>query len=190
MSILKINLLPPRIKKARMQRMIIAGAVVVGLFLLAIPIGLWYVKFMTAAVLKAEIKAKQAEANEYTEVIKKNNQLKDQETALAAKLMVLDKLVGRQSLWIKVLEAVSFSQSRSRDLWLTMLTSKPMYGADAGKIEITLQGMAFSAASVDEFMRSLKKSDFNPDVKVPDWNPAVIGDQKVVRFIMTFSFKV
>jgi hypothetical protein len=190
MAILKINLLPPRIKKARIQRMVIAGAMVVGLLLLAIPIGVWYVRFVTAASLKAQIRSKQAEANEYAEVIKKNNQLKDQEAVLAVKLVVLDKLVVRQSLWIKVLEAVSFSQTRSRDLWLTSLISKQMVGADAGKIEITLVGMAFSAASIDEFMRSLKKSDFNPDVKVPDWIPALIGDQKVVRFVMTFSFRV
>jgi Tfp pilus assembly protein PilN len=157
--------------------------------LLAIPVGVWYVKFMTEASLNAQIKALKPEWEMNAETIKRNEQLKKDEATLAAKLTVLDEMITKQSLWIKVLEAISFSQSRSRDLWLTQITTKQMAGMDAGKIEVTIMGMSFSAASVDEFVRSLKKSDINPDVKVPNFNPATVGDQNVLKFVMSFTFR-
>jgi len=189
MAILKINLLPPRIKKARIQRMIVAGAAIVGLVLLAIPVGLWYVRWMTALSLKAQIKAKETESKEYAEVIKRNNELKDDEKALAVKLQVLDRMVSKQSMWIRVLEAISFSQAHSGDLWLVQMTSKIVKTGPEPGLEITLRGYAFSAASVDEFVRSLKKSDIDPVVVTPDWNPDVVGEWKVVRFTLIFTMK-
>lgn len=189
---LKINLLPPRIKAARIKRLMILGAVAGAAVLLTIPAGFWYVKFAQVRVLQAKIKALDREAAEYAGIIEKVTELETQEAALAKKLEVLDKLLARQAGWIKVLEALSLSQSRARDLWLQQFTSRALTAApDTGKTELTLNGYAYSIASVDDFVRAFQKSDLEPELTAaPTIRSAAQEGESVISFTVVFKFKV
>jgi len=189
----KVNLLPPRIKAARAKKMMITAAVAAVAVLLTIPVGFWYIRYMQVLSLRSELKVVEAEAAkpEYAGVIEKVTQLEAQEGAVAKKLEVLDKLLARQATWIRLMEAVSFSQARARDLWLTGLLSKTLTtAADAGKVELTIQGMAFSAASVDEFLSTFQKSEFNPEVGTPSMVTVPSEGQRVFQFLAVVKIKV
>lgn len=182
----KVNLLPPRIKAARAKRMMITVAVAAVAVVLAIPIGFWYLRYMKVLSLRAEVKLVEAEMAkpEYAGVIEKVTALEAQEAAVAKKLEVLDELLRRQVTWIRIMEALSTSQARARDLWLTGLTSKILTAApDAGKLEITIQGKAFSAASVDEFVSTFLRSDFSPELGTQNMQSVLSEGQQVLQFI-------
>jgi Tfp pilus assembly protein PilN len=191
---IKVNLLPPRIKAARAKRlMMTAGAAAVAA-VLTIPIGFWYIRYMTVLSLRGELKVVTAETAkpEYAGVIEKVTALETQEGDVAKKLEVLDKLLGRQATWIRIMEALSFSQARAKDLWLTGLTSKTLTAApDTGKVELTIQGMAFSAASVNDFVSTFLKSEFNPELGTQSMTivPGE-GGQRVLQFVAVLKIKV
>ncbi len=191
MAILKINLLPPRIKQARMQRLMILGGVIAAAVLLTIPAGLWYERWIVAASLRSQIRAIDAESATYAGIIDKVTLLEAQEAVLAKRLDVLDKLLGRQGTWIRVLESLSFAQAHAHDLWLTSVNSKALsLGADAGKVEIALVGSAFSAASIDEFMRTLSKADLNGlEMGLVNMTVGAAGGQQILNFNFTVRFK-
>ena len=188
---LKVNLLPPRVKAARVKQLMMLAVVAVTGVLLTIPAGFWYLRFARVRSLQAEVKRLDAAAGEYAGIIEKVTALETQEAALAKKLEVLDKLIARQASWIHILEALSFSQAQAKDLWLTSFSSKTITAApDAGKTEITIVGMAFSVASMDDFIRTFQHSDFSPDLEKP---PSVQGmgveGQNVIQFTAVFKFK-
>jgi Tfp pilus assembly protein PilN len=191
MPILKINLLPPRIRQARNKRLMILGGAVAAAVLLTIPAGFWYIRWTVAAGLRAQIKAIDAESVAYAGIIDKVTLLETQEGALAQKLDVLDKLIARQTTWIKILESLSFAQTHAKDLWLTTLTSKSLtLGADAGKIELTINGQAFSAASVDDFMHTLSRADLaNLEIGLPTMTASMVANQPVLQFNFAIKFK-
>ncbi len=189
----KVNLLPPRIKAARIKRMMMMTGIGVVAVLLAIPAGFWYLRYMSVLSLRAQLKVVETEAAkpEYAGVIEKVTQLEAQEAAVGKKLEVLDKLLARQSTWIKVMEALSFSQARAKDLWLVGLTSKTLLNApDTGKVELTIMGMAFSAASVDDFVSSFMKSDFSPELGNQTMQSFIVESQRVLQFTAVVKIKV
>jgi Tfp pilus assembly protein PilN len=190
MAILKINLLPPRVKQARMKRMLIAVGVVAGAVILSVPAGLWYLRAARLSGLRQEVVMVERESKAYASIIEKINSLESQEAVLVKKLDDLKKIVDRQPTWIKLMETLSDSQSRARDLWLISVTSRALIGQDQGKIELTITGMAFSIASVDEFVAAIRKSEFSPEAVQAEVTGSSIGDQRVVRFVATLKFKV
>lgn len=189
---LKVNLLPPRIKAARVKRLMMLAAVAGVAVFLTIPAGFWYIKFVQVRVLQEKIRVIDGEAREYAGIIEKVTQLEAQEASLAKKIEVLDKLEARQSTWIKVMEALSFSQSRAKDLWIQNFVSRPITTApDTGKTELILTGVAFSVASVDDFVQAFQKSDLAPELKeAPVMRGGSEEGQPMVTFTATFKFKV
>jgi Tfp pilus assembly protein PilN len=192
--VLKINLLPPRVRAARAKRLMIAAAAGAAAVLLTIPAGFWYARWSSLAALRAELALVEAEARkpEYADVIKKVEELKAQEAAVAKKLEVLAKLLGRQATWIRVFEILSDSQSQARDLWLTAVQGKTLTaGKDAGKIEMTVQGMAYSVGSVGEFVEAFKRSELAPEAQGQNMTQATAEDgHRIIRFQVQFKFKV
>ena len=194
MALLKLDLLPPRIKQARAKQMMIVSGVVAGLLILSVPAGLWYVKWSTLRNMNAEFKRIETEMKspEFKGVLAQVAQLEADETAVAKKLAVIDKLVKRQSTWIGVLEALSIGQARAHDLWLTGVSSRELKKSeDKGKIELTIRGMAFSIGSVAEFMDSIRASDFDPEI-IQDQrlNPSSFKGQPVIGFVTKLKIKV
>jgi Tfp pilus assembly protein PilN len=191
--VVKVNLLPPRIKAERAKRMMLMAGIAVVAALLAIPAAFWYLRYMSWLSLNAQVKIVEAEAAkpEYAGIIEKVTQLEGQEASVGKKLEVLDKLLARQSAWIKVMEALSFSQARAKDLWLVGLTSKTLINApDTGKVELTITGMAFSAASVDDFVSTFMRSEFSPELGNQTMQSYFIESQRVLQFTAVVKIKV
>lgn len=187
---IKVNLLPPRIKAERAKRMMIVGVVVAAAVLLTIPAGFAYLRWLKASALDAEIKKIDAEAASYAETIAKVEALERREAAVAKKIDVLNKLLSRQATWIRILETLSTAQAQARDLWLTNVTSKLLQAApDTGKTELTIIGVGYSVGSIDEFVRALVRSEFTPEVTKQTMTPTNIGGEGVVQFNFTFKFK-
>lgn len=192
MAMLKINLLPPRIKAARQKRMMMLAGVAIGASLLTIPAGLWYVRFMQVRSLQAQAKQLDRDSAEFSGVIEKVSALEQQESLLAKKLEVLDKLTSRQSAWIHILEAVSTAQASARDLWLQSTVSHQLEAApDTGKTELVITGSAFSVASFEAFVQAFQKTELKPEVYRQTLSHAVSpAGQSVVVFAVSFKFKV
>ena len=116
----------------------------------------------------------------------------NQEAALVKNLDVLDKLTSRQALWIRFLEAVEASQRTAHDLWLTQVISKRLTGADADKIEVTLIGTVFSAASFDVFLRSLVSGDLAIEISQktpPSASGTKVGNDPALTFTAVVRVK-
>lgn len=192
MAILKINLLPKRIKQERNRRLMILGGVVIAAVLLTIPAGVLYLRWTVASGLHKQIKLIDAESASYSGIIDKVTMLENREAILAKKLEVLDKLLQRQTTWIRILESLSFAQTRAQDLWLVTISSKSLtIGVDAGKIELAIAGQAFSAASVEDFTRILSKADLsNLEVGQVSMTTSALESQPVLNFTFTVKFKV
>lgn len=172
--------------------MLVAAASAAGLVALAIPSGYWYLQYAALANLKRDLAAVKKEAGlpQYRGVIERNERLKVQEDDLAKKLQIMDELLTNQSRWIKIMEAVSFSQARATDLWLTNLTSAPSRSGGANEIELSVEGLTFSVASMDEFMSSLRNSDLQARIMPPKFEEARVAGQKAMRFTTTLKVKV
>lgn len=190
MPVIRVNLLPPRIKKERAKRAMIAVGVAAAAIFLTLPIGFWYLRWQQKAQLEAAIKKIDAESVPFAGVIEKVNALNTREGALVKRLDVLDKLVSRQSFWIHVLESIGDAQAAARDLWLSGITSHAMVGADAGKIELTIDGYAYSIASAEEFERSITQSDLGVDAPTPpEYHGADILGHHVIKFTVKYKVK-
>jgi Tfp pilus assembly protein PilN len=190
MALYQLNLLPPRIRQERARRLTQFSIVAAVLFVLALPVGWWYSKWSAVASLKARVIALDEQKKPHADKIRKLYQLKIDEAALVKKLKLLDQLVKRQSTWIRLLEGIGFSQSQVQDLWLTNLTSTAAKaGANAGKIEVTVKGMAFSLASVHEFAKVLKDSDLELEVGEIQMSVASSGGERVIAFTTKIVFK-
>jgi Tfp pilus assembly protein PilN len=187
-ALLKINLLPPKIKAARTQRLVIMVVAAVAIGAASIPLSFLYFKWMSVNSLKAQAEKIKKDSSEYSGVIEKVMELEGKEASLAKKLDSIDKLVGHQSMWLKLLETLSMCQSEAGDLWLTSIRSKALQGADAGKSEITVEGNAFSVASIVVFQELIQKSEMKLETIKQDLPPSTVGDQSVVKF--TFTYKV
>lgn len=192
MALLTLNLLPPRIKAQRTQRMIMTIAVMIGIGLMSIPITVYYFKWLAVASLKSDLEKVKKEAVEYAGVIDQVKELETKEKALAQKLVSIDKLVARQNVWIKLLETISNCQYQVGDIWLTSLKSKVMVGPDAGKTEITLEGQAYSIDSLVNFQGLIGKSDTPVEFTKNLVSPMNTGtsNQTVVKFTTVMKVKV
>lgn len=190
MALLKINLLPPKIKAARTQQLIITIVVAVAVGLASIPLSFLYIKWMSVNSLKGQAEVLKKESAEFSGVIEKVMELEAKEAALAKKLDSIDKLVARQSMWIRLLETLSACQVGAGDLWLTAIRSKAMTGADTGKIEVIVDGSAFSVASIVAFQDLVRKSDMKLEIVKQDLPPGSVGGQAVVSFSLTYKVKV
>lgn len=158
MAILKLDLLPPRIKQARAKQLMVVSGVVAGVLILSMPVGLWYMKWSKVSSMKKELKQVEMAmvSPEFKDVLEQVAVLEADEAAVAKKLGVIDTLVGRQATWIKVLEALSTAQARAKSLWLTDVKSKvSTKKEDEGKVSLTIKVVAYSLASVDVFIDSM-----------------------------------
>ena len=189
---LKINLLPPRVRAARQKRVMTLLGVAAGLVLLTIPVGFWYAKHLQIVSLRARVKLLDKQSAEFAGVIEKMTALESQETLLVKKLDVLDKLTARQSAWIRVLELLSSAQASARDLWLTSAISTAVTAPpeDNGKTELTISGFAFSIASVEAFVTIFSRSELGATVYKRTMTPTTMEGQPVVQFVASFRFKV
>lgn len=190
MPFVKVNLLPPRIRQARAKRLLLAVAVVAGVALLSVPVGWWYVRWVALAGIESELEEVTREASKYGDVIGMNERLNTREQELVAKLKNLDRMMARQAGWIRILEALSIGQAQATDLWLTNLDSKlHQAGKDKGKVELTVQGKAFSIASVDEFVKVIVESELKPEAPEYEFSQqSVVGGRMVIGF--TFKMKL
>lgn len=187
---IKVNLLPPRIKAERAKRMMVVAGIAAAAVILTIPAGVAYLKFLKKSSLASEIKKIDAEAASYADTITKVEALEKREAAVARKLDVLNKLLTRQSTWIRILETLSSAQTQARDLWLFNVSSKLLQAApDTGKTELTITGVAYSVGSIDEFVRGLVRSEFAPEVTRQSMSPVSYAGEGVWAFNFVFKFK-
>jgi len=193
MPMIRINLLPPRIKKAKAERMMMIAVGVAALVVLSIPIGILYVRWVQESGLKAEIarieKAKIVE--QLTDTIARVEALNRQEKELADKIKALGKITSRQAEWIRIMETLSASQAKAQDLWFVSLRSRNVVaGPDAGKLELTVQGNAFSIGSIYDLSRAMKDSDLGIEVKDPLIQNSFLGTDRVIFFTIRILVKV
>lgn len=190
MALYQLNLLPPRIRQERARRIMQISIIAAAIVVLALPVGWWYSKWSAVSSLKAQIIELEKAQKPYAEMITKLEALELSEAELVKRLEVLDQMVRRQSTWIRLLEGIGLSQARVQDLWLTNLTSmSAKSGTNAGKIEVTLRGMAFSLAAVNEFVRALEDSDLELQVEEPQMSVISSRGERVIAFITTIMFK-
>ncbi len=190
MAFNRLNFLPPRIRQERARQVMQLTFAGIAVGVLSIPMGFWYLKWSAVSRLKAEMRQVEMDSRDYAGIIEKVRQLEAQEANIARKLTALKSLTDRQSRWIKLLEVIGFSQAAAQDLWLTSLKSKEeQAGAGNTKIVVTVQGMAFSLASVHEFLRALSESDLGIEFGKTLLNSTTVAGETVLTFTTELKFQ-
>ena len=173
-----------------MQAMVITIVIVVVAGLAMIPLSVYFQKRMSVVSLNSQVARLEKESGEYSELIKRVDEVKGKETILAKKLSTIDRLVGGQKAWIRILETLSACQAGAGDIWFTDIKTKVLLAPDAGKIELNLEGNAYSVASIVDFQELMRKSDLNLEVKKISMQPNTAGDnQQVVKFQISYKVK-
>ena len=89
------------------------------------------------------------------------------------------------------METLSASQAKAQDLWFVSLRSRNVVaGPDAGKLELTVQGNAFSIGSIYDLSRAMKDSDLGIEVKDPLIQNSFLGTDRVIFFTIRILVKV
>jgi len=189
MALLTLNLIPPRVRNARTRQLIVSAGVGIVVLVLALPVGVLVLKYSAAGRIEARLSQVKSESAAYVSIIQKVVELTAQEEVLAKKLEIVDKIVRTQATWIKLLEGISACQQAVEDLWLTGMGSRVLTGSDAGKMEISLVGTAFSKPAVADFAKVLRQNEMFTEVELISLADAVIGGQPAVSFVVTVKFK-
>jgi Tfp pilus assembly protein PilN len=148
---IRINLIPVKEKKKRQELLIIVG--VMG-FLFLLIMGMVWVYWLHLEVktdLKNKIQQVDEESKSYEEKIKEIKDLESKEASLDGIRKTLKTITDSQRKAISALDLIAAKLPEG--VWLTAITQ----GKDKDDNSFTLQGYAFSNASLEDFFAALQK---------------------------------
>jgi Tfp pilus assembly protein PilN len=181
---IEINLIPEKIKKQKQLQLVYAAGVAVGIVVVSALIGFYIMQKKQIANIDLEIKKIDAESASLTDKIaevKKYQALKD---VYDKKKGVLDKLLVRQAVWMRILDRVG--EMVYPDMWLTEL------GQDKTKedgIQLNLTGYAPSRSMVADFIKRLEESPDISDISAVRIDEEEKYNTGWVVFQVNFIFK-
>lgn len=178
---IRINLLPVRKLKKRLQARNLVIGFVVSLMVLAA--GLTF----TAMHIKGQIKtleatkaAKQAEKASFDAILAEIGQLKKDKEALELKLGIIRNLKRGSLLTVRVLDEIANLTPPSR-MWILSLSQSPT--------QVTISGIALDNATIAQYMRSIAASPIFASVDLASSAVTDIAGKKLKSFGMTLNIQ-
>ena len=186
---IKINLLPPRPRKAIPITLPPLPWVEIGFgILLALVIGgvgsYWYQLSSEASRLEADRSRLQAELKTLEAAIAKGKAFRQKVLDLEKRLTAIEVIAKGQARPIYLLDALA--DAIPRDLWLSSVEERPQKDAPP---QLRLAGAAFSSTAVADFMANLRASKKFKDVDLLVSRQDIGKTPRVVTFEIVCSFE-
>ena len=174
---IKINLLPPEIEKkavAQRRAILVTSAVVA---VLAIFVGIYFLRLAKITSLKAELKKVTAEHKKYEKDLKKINRIESQKAALQNKLNVINELMGSRLDYPKLMEFLTRKDVLPGKVWLKSFSAM----GSGNVIKLTLDMEAMDNYAVADFLTDMEKSPHIDKVKISGFAASSSGEKKKTR---------
>jgi type IV pilus assembly protein PilN len=174
---IKINLLPreERIRRAPLNTRLILAGVTVGVVLIAMAYG-WYWLNGEVGRLQVAIRQAQADAKRFDGLAKQVDTFRAEKKRLEEMIKVIDTLVVAQGSPVQILDEVS--KALPNEVWLTSLNR-------SGK-KLEISGIAFSNFSVANLMTNLSRApDLLKNVDLIVSEKTLIENQSVEKFTIS-----
>jgi len=174
---IKINLLPreERIRRAPLNTKLILAGVAIGVVLLAMAYG-WYWLNGEVGRLQAAIRQAQADVKRFEGLAKQVDTFRAEKKRLEDMINVINALVAAQGSPVQLLDEIS--KALPSEVWLTSVNR-------SGK-KLEISGIAFSNFNVANLMTNLGKApDLLKNVDLVVSEKTVIENQSVEKFTIT-----
>ncbi len=183
---IEINLIPERLKKQRKMLMVYFGAGAVIAVVLGVLGFIVMAQNKEIARIDREIRKIDAESASLRDKIEEVKKFRELEEAFSRKKAIIDRLSAEQSLWPKLLDALS--EYTLPDMWLHAIEQERE--RDDG-ITLRVSGYSLSKVIVADFIKRLEQSTQVSDLKAARIAEAIdpVSNMNVVQFEISFIFK-
>ncbi|HDQ26544.1 MAG TPA: hypothetical protein ENN43_07360 [bacterium] len=183
---IEINLLPERFKKAKKMQAVILAAGFAAILVIAGLIGFAMMKQQEIAKIQKEIRMIDAESATMQDKIEEVRRFRALEETYNKKKSIVDKLLGEQSLWTKIID--DLGALVLPDMWLNSIVQERE--RDEGVV-VKTQGAAMSKEVVADFIKRLERTDSIMDLTAAQISDVAGGqaDAVQVSFEVVFLYK-
>jgi Tfp pilus assembly protein PilN len=181
---IEINLIPAKIKKQKQLQLVYAAGVMAGIVIAAALIGFYIMQKRQIDSIDREIKKIDAESASLTDKIAEVKKYQAFKDIYDKKKGVLDKLLVRQAVWIRILDKVG--EMVYPDMWITEL-SQDRTKEDG--LQLNLSGYAPSRSMVADFIKRLEESQDISDISAVRIDEEQKYNTGWVVFQVNFIFK-
>ncbi len=186
---IRLNLLPAKVRLAELLRLAVLGGVVV--YLGAVGFLGW--RFALAKQDLAQVNRKiakvDAELKPLEKIAEEVKKLTDEQTEQSVKRSKLEELAKRQAYWVRALDTVP-DLLQGGQVWLTSLDQLDSKG---GIRRIVLEGNAQSVEAWADFYDNLESQNQVTELKIEGepsiWPSSALGVRKWYHFKVSFQLK-
>jgi Tfp pilus assembly protein PilN len=182
---MRINLLPPEISKAKTQKRqveLIVGAVILVLALLVL---VYAAKLRRLSAVEKDIVKTEAELQTQSAIVSQVEILQAKQTVLSRRRDVIRQLVKDQFTWVQILDEIN--DTLPKEVWITSLTS-----SEAGvQKALTFTGVAFNNFAVADFITYLDNSKRFTEIELGSLTEGPEVDKvKTMQFVISCRTKI
>jgi Tfp pilus assembly protein PilN len=183
----KLNLLPAKVREAELLRLIMAAGVLVYLLALGLIAWRYTVAVRVRSGVEAEIRKVEADLLPLKVIADEVKKLTDEKTEMDAKKAKLAELAKRQAYLVRMLDALP-DFLEGGQVFLTKLDE--VEDTKTGQRRITLDGAALSIEAWADFYGNLEAQSLVTDLKVEsESKTALRGARLVMTFKVSFLLK-
>jgi len=179
---IRINLLPVREIKRRIQAKQQIIFFVLGLVTLLVFLGLaGFLQASKAGRLQQELTKIKQEKQRYAKVLKQIKQLEEDKNLLEKQIAIIHKLKSESSLTVHILDEVA-NRTPAKRMWLTSLSQKGN--------TLKLKGMALDNRTIAGYMESLKQSPYIKTVNLANSSLKSFAGRNLKSFSLSCTIGV
>jgi Tfp pilus assembly protein PilN len=180
---IRINLLPAKVRKTKGAQRIYTYAILGGSALVILLILLLLNLLSLTKRTETKIAKTDAAAAQLTETIRYLHDLTAREQYADRLRGTIRQLLPQQAVWIAVLDELA--NLMREDLWLTLLQVKP--APASALLRLDLEGEAYSKISVADFLSALENSERFRDVQLEALTDTQTATHTQVKFKIQLS---
>lgn len=182
---IKINLLPPEIKKkAERKRLITSLSVGVGLLVIII-FGIYAQRVLHYRSLEQERKYLEGELKKMEPIIKEIEEKQRERDLLNKKRQVMKDLMRNNLLYPQFMEELV--NILPQNIWFTNLTTRP--NPEGTGLEVTLDASALDNYAIADLINILEKRDYYPNIELGAISKTGSENEAILTFHLSFRYQ-
>jgi len=182
---IKINLLPPEVKKkAEKKRLITSLGVSVGLLVLII-FGIYGQKVLHCRSLEKEIKMMEMELKKLAPILMEIEQKQQEKDLLMKKRQVMKDLMQNTFLYPQFLEELV--SILPNNVWFSNLATKP--NPEGTGLEVNLDASALDNYAIADFLTILEKREYYSNIELGPITKTGSENEAILNFRLNFRYQ-
>jgi len=182
---IKINLLPPEVKKkAEKKRLIALGGLGIGL-LVVIIFGVYGQKVLYYRNLEKEIKINETELKRLEPILKEIENKQKEKDLLVKKRQVTKDLMRNTLLYPQFLEELV--NILPGNIWFSNLTTRP--APEGTGLEVSLDASALDNYAIADFISVLEKREYYSNIELGPISKSGSENEPILNFRLKFNYQ-